>query len=46
MRAAPLNCRGAIERLVGQRTQAQRKALQIVFQNPGLALNRSQTVRG
>jgi peptide/nickel transport system ATP-binding protein len=29
----------------GQRTQAQRKALQIVFQNPGLALNRSQTVR-
>ncbi len=31
--------------LSGQRTQAQRKALQIVFQNPGLALNRSQTVR-
>ena len=29
----------------GKRTQAQRKALQIVFQNPGLALNRSQTVR-
>jgi len=27
------------------RSQAQRKALQIVFQNPGLALNRSQTVR-
>ncbi len=31
--------------LAAQRTQAQRKALQIVFQNPGLALNRSQTVR-
>jgi peptide/nickel transport system ATP-binding protein len=31
--------------LAGERTQAQRKALQIVFQNPGLALNRSQTVR-
>jgi peptide/nickel transport system ATP-binding protein len=31
--------------LASQRTQAQRKALQIVFQNPGLALNRSQTVR-
>jgi len=31
--------------LTGQRTQAQRKALQIVFQNPGQALNRSQTVR-
>jgi peptide/nickel transport system ATP-binding protein len=27
------------------RTPAQRKALQIVFQNPGSALNRSQTVR-
>ena len=27
------------------RTQAQLKALQIVFQNPGSALNRSQTVR-
>jgi peptide/nickel transport system ATP-binding protein len=31
--------------LVGERTQAQRRALQIVFQNPGQALNRSQTVR-
>ncbi|HEV7984827.1 MAG TPA: ABC transporter ATP-binding protein [Steroidobacteraceae bacterium] len=31
--------------LAGDRTQSQRKALQIVFQNPGLALNRSQTVR-
>jgi peptide/nickel transport system ATP-binding protein len=31
--------------LAGDRTLAQRKALQIVFQNPGLALNRSQTVR-
>lgn len=29
----------------GRRTQAQRRALQIVFQNPGLALNRSQTIR-
>lgn len=27
------------------RSREQRKALQIVFQNPGLALNRSQTVR-
>ena len=31
--------------LAGDRTQSQRKAIQIVFQNPGLALNRSQTVR-
>jgi peptide/nickel transport system ATP-binding protein len=31
--------------LAGDRTQAQRKALQIVFQNPGVALNRSQSVR-
>jgi peptide/nickel transport system ATP-binding protein len=31
--------------LASDRTQAQRKALQIVFQNPGLALNRSHTVR-
>jgi peptide/nickel transport system ATP-binding protein len=31
--------------LTGERRQAHRKALQIVFQNPGLALNRSQTVR-
>jgi peptide/nickel transport system ATP-binding protein len=31
--------------LAGDRTRAQRKALQIVFQNPGQALNRSQTVR-
>jgi peptide/nickel transport system ATP-binding protein len=31
--------------LAAERTQAQRKALQIVFQNPGLALNRSQTVQ-
>jgi peptide/nickel transport system ATP-binding protein len=31
--------------LAGDRTRAQRKALQIVFQNPGLALNRSQSVR-
>jgi peptide/nickel transport system ATP-binding protein len=29
----------------GDRTPAQLKALQIVFQNPGSALNRSQTVR-
>jgi peptide/nickel transport system ATP-binding protein len=29
----------------GERTRAQLKALQIVFQNPGSALNRSQTVR-
>jgi peptide/nickel transport system ATP-binding protein len=29
----------------GDRTQQQRKALQIVFQNPGMALNRSQNVR-
>jgi peptide/nickel transport system ATP-binding protein len=29
----------------GDRTAAQLKALQIVFQNPGSALNRSQTVR-
>jgi peptide/nickel transport system ATP-binding protein len=29
----------------GERTPAQLKALQIVFQNPGSALNRSQTVR-
>ena len=28
-----------------QRTRGQLKALQIVFQNPGAALNRSQTVR-
>jgi peptide/nickel transport system ATP-binding protein len=35
----------ALRGLAAQRTQAQRKALQIVFQNPGLALNRSQTVR-
>ncbi|HEY6452138.1 MAG TPA: ABC transporter ATP-binding protein [Steroidobacteraceae bacterium] len=31
--------------LVGHRTQAQRKALQMVFQNPGSSLNRSQSVR-
>jgi peptide/nickel transport system ATP-binding protein len=31
--------------LAGERTQAQRKAMQMVFQNPGSALNRSQTVR-
>jgi peptide/nickel transport system ATP-binding protein len=31
--------------LAGERTRSQRKALQIVFQNPGMALNRSQTVR-
>jgi peptide/nickel transport system ATP-binding protein len=31
--------------LTGERTPAQRQALQIVFQNPGSALNRSQTVR-
>ena len=31
--------------LTGERRQAHRKALQIVFQNPGLAQNRSQTVR-
>ena len=31
--------------LAADRTQSQRKALQIVFQNPGLALNRSQSVR-
>src|ERR1039457_3780220 len=31
--------------LAGDRTLAQRKALQIVFQNPGLALYGSQTVR-
>jgi peptide/nickel transport system ATP-binding protein len=35
----------ALRGLAAERTQAQRKALQIVFQNPGLALNRSQTVR-
>jgi peptide/nickel transport system ATP-binding protein len=31
--------------LAAERTQSQREAVQIVFQNPGLALNRSQTVR-
>ncbi|HEY2419239.1 MAG TPA: ABC transporter ATP-binding protein [Steroidobacteraceae bacterium] len=31
--------------LTNERTPAQRQALQIVFQNPGSALNRSQTVR-
>jgi len=34
-----------VQPLAGERTQAQRKALQMVFQNPGSALNRSQTVR-
>jgi peptide/nickel transport system ATP-binding protein len=34
-----------LQPLAGERTQAQRQALQIVFQNPGSALNRSQTVR-
>ena len=34
-----------LQALAGERTQAQRQALQIVFQNPGSALNRSQTVR-
>lgn len=31
--------------LAAARTRAQRRALQIVFQNPGMALNRSQTTR-
>jgi peptide/nickel transport system ATP-binding protein len=35
----------ALAALAADRTQAQRQSLQIVFQNPGLALNRSQTVR-
>jgi peptide/nickel transport system ATP-binding protein len=36
---------GALPRRAEERTRAQLKALQIVFQNPGAALNRSQTVR-
>ena len=34
-----------LEALAERRTRAQRRALQIVFQNPGMALNRSQTTR-
>ncbi|HTB28206.1 MAG TPA: ABC transporter ATP-binding protein [Steroidobacteraceae bacterium] len=36
---------GALPPRAEERTRAQLKALQIVFQNPGAALNRSQTVR-
>ncbi|HMK84623.1 MAG TPA: ABC transporter ATP-binding protein, partial [Steroidobacteraceae bacterium] len=38
-------CGEALPAHAGERTLAQLKALQIVFQNPGSALNRSQTVR-
>lgn len=34
-----------LQPLTGERTQPQRQALAIVFQNPGSALNRSQSVR-